>query len=691
MATSGALSTTNQYIKYKITVTQNSQSLANNTSNVTVSVRFYRTNDYQPGTYGTGTIYCRIDGTTYSAAVSSDQVINNSGIVLFSRTMNVAHKADGTKTLEVVAWINHSQFSSGEQGYWQTLTQIKRKSTLTVSAGTLGAAQTLTINRQSSDFYHRIKYTCGSASANIAPSGSDKITDASVSWTPPLSLASQSPNSAAVSVKLTLYTYAADGTELGTNETTVNYSIPASVAPSISLAIADAAGYVGSYGGYIQSRSRVFVSLVALGAYGSTIRSYKTTVDGRTYTDAEFESTALSSSGTLTISATVTDSRGRTATKTQNITVVPYAPPKVTAISAHRSNADGSPNATGDYLLVSFKAEGVNVGNANNIAYSLGYKKTSASSYTTVNLSTYANNFAVTSGEYVIAADAASSYDIMLTAADDFATATRSTSGGTASVLYSKFRGGLGWAFGKVAEIANAFESAWDAYFRKDVHVDGLIYDQYGLPVRNGMSAYQTAAEGMIDPNTTTEELILTSHENGPMGAGTFYYIKTVFYGGKSATAYRAQYGMPYNKNGSLLFRRYDSNGWSAWRRCFNADELADYIVEQGTDGIWNYRKWNSGIAECWGGTSLSFSGNAVWVDGWYYATSAAVDFPSGLFTAAPILNWNKSSYSSLEVVTIGGGSLTATTTPTFRIARPSQYTSAASRLMQFRAVGRWK
>lgn len=26
-----------------------------------------------------------------------------------------------------------------------------------------------------------------------------------------------------------------------------------------------------------------------------------------------------------------------------------------------------------------------------------------------------------------------------------------------------------------------------------------------------------------------------------------------------------------------------------------------DYIVEQGVNGIWNYRKWNSGIIECWG------------------------------------------------------------------------------------------
>lgn len=30
-------------------------------------------------------------------------------------------------------------------------------------------------------------------------------------------------------------------------------------------------------------------------------------------------------------------------------------------------------------------------------------------------------------------------------------------------------------------------------------------------------------------------------------------------------------------------------------------DTIADYIVETGTSGIWTYRKWNSGIAECWG------------------------------------------------------------------------------------------
>lgn len=34
---------------------------------------------------------------------------------------------------------------------------------------------------------------------------------------------------------------------------------------------------------------------------------------------------------------------------------------------------------------------------------------------------------------------------------------------------------------------------------------------------------------------------------------------------------------------------------------CYRLNLIADYVVERGTSGIWTYRKWNSGIAECWG------------------------------------------------------------------------------------------
>ena len=34
---------------------------------------------------------------------------------------------------------------------------------------------------------------------------------------------------------------------------------------------------------------------------------------------------------------------------------------------------------------------------------------------------------------------------------------------------------------------------------------------------------------------------------------------------------------------------------------------LADYIIKQGTSGIWTYRKWNSGILECWSCATHTF------------------------------------------------------------------------------------
>ena len=39
-------------------------------------------------------------------------------------------------------------------------------------------------------------------------------------------------------------------------------------------------------------------------------------------------------------------------------------------------------------------------------------------------------------------------------------------------------------------------------------------------------------------------------------------------------------------------------------------DLAADYIVSQGTSGIWTYRKWVSGVAECWLESELTLTGS---------------------------------------------------------------------------------
>ena len=98
MGTSSTFSTSNTHVKYNITVNQNSQNVSNNCSNVSVYVRFWRDNSGYT-TYGSGTCYCKINGTTYSATVSPSQKITDSGINLFSKTLDIYHNNDGTKNL----------------------------------------------------------------------------------------------------------------------------------------------------------------------------------------------------------------------------------------------------------------------------------------------------------------------------------------------------------------------------------------------------------------------------------------------------------------------------------------------------------------------------------------------------------------------------------------------------------------
>lgn len=66
----------------------------------------------------------------------------------------------------------------------------------------------------------------------------------------------------------------------------------------------------------------------------------------------------------------------------------------------------------------------------------------------------------------------------------------------------------------------------------------------------------------------------------------------------------------------------------------------ADYIVSQGSSSVWVWRKWASGISECWGTLSTahqSGSGTTTFHTGVSTSYSQrTASWPSGLFNAAP-------------------------------------------------------
>ena len=131
MPTSQNFDTSNKYIKYKIEVTVNSQSIENNTSNITVKVWFFRTNQGYT-TFGSGTCYCSINGTSYSQAVTSSQKITSSPIALFTKTVNIGHNNDGSKSIWVSAYISHNApLTSSDQGFNAGLQKIPRAAVFT--------------------------------------------------------------------------------------------------------------------------------------------------------------------------------------------------------------------------------------------------------------------------------------------------------------------------------------------------------------------------------------------------------------------------------------------------------------------------------------------------------------------------------------------------------------------------------
>lgn len=115
----------------------------------------------------------------------------------------------------------------------------------------------------------------------------------------------------------------------------------------------------------------------------------------------------------------------------------------------------------------------------------------------------------------------------------------------------------------------------------------------------------------------------------------------------------------------------------------------ADYIVEQGTSGIWTYRKWKSGIAECWGTytASIAVTNSSASYGGYRSGLITATAFPF-TFASTPSIT-----------ATIGRGATGAwvsnvadsnTTNVKFYLAAGASL-SAASRVVHIHAIGTWE
>ena len=112
---------------------------------------------------------------------------------------------------------------------------------------------------------------------------------------------------------------------------------------------------------YIKGKTQAKVDLASgQGKYGASITSYKVSIGTQSGTPPQ-TSPYFTTPGDVTITGTVTDSRGFSRTYTETITVIDYGPPKVVAVSgessviAARCNSSGVLDNNGTYLKIKAK------------------------------------------------------------------------------------------------------------------------------------------------------------------------------------------------------------------------------------------------------------------------------------------------------------------------------------------------
>lgn len=609
MALSGTVKTNadsnGRYYQLSWTATQ---STANNTSTISWTLS---AQGYSGGWLAERTLYVTIDGATVYN--KSDRVERKVGTIK-TGTKTITHNSNGSRsfTITLGAAVYGTSVNCKGSGTF-ALNTIGRASTLNVSGGTLGVAQTITADRKVSSFTHTLTWECGSYSGTIAT----KSTATSWSFTPPLELANTATQlfPAGVYFKLTTYN---GSTVVGTSDQTVVMKIPTSIKPTCTVNITDPTGYSATYGGYVQGKSKMQVTVSANPAYSSPITSYSIIANGNTYSDNPATTGVITASGTNTIIGKATDKRNRTGSATTTINVLAYSSPKIT-FTMYRCDQDGIENMTGSYCKVSYKAVITSLSNKNSKSIKLRYKKTSDTTYTfrTINMESYTQE-----GSEIFSAEDGSSYNVQMQAIDSFETSTTTAELSTGFSIMHIAASGKGLAIGKISQ-ADEFEVGMDAKFYSGAHFNkGFTED---IPNIANSDCNTIVASGHYYAYTDTA--------NKPDNKNGWLTVKAY----QDGSYWCHQEFITYD--GHRYFRHKSSGTWGNWERLD-----VDYVSETGETKLgWNYRKWANGTIELWDEKLLtdfaitsrfyrSASGTNVPADLWYYG-DASVNFDSGLLT----------------------------------------------------------
>ena len=618
----------------------NSQSVEDNTSNITVTAFLVsKGSSYTINSSYQKTVKLIINGTTYSSTISNGSLSGNQKRQVATKTVNIAHNSDGTKSITLSASINLNATLSGTEintvyapasgSQSVTLDSIARATTPTTS-GTWNVGNSVTIStpRASSAFTHTLQYSLDNSSwTNIATS-----VGTSTTWTLPSALATAKPSATSGTVYIRCITYNGSA-NIGNKTISKTYSITSSYAAP-SVAITASQTNTASISQYIRGRSSVTLKATATLKYSATATKYVFVYGGVSKT---VTTTAATASVTFTLpanaaasyaySVTVTDSRGFTASNNSTVSTVAYSVPVISSLDAVRGDYNSgtfTENSKGKSLRIVVAGTITSLSNANKKNYKIEYRLSNATAYTTLIDTKAASSYTVSVTEYTSAIFSENaSYVIRFTLSDSFDSISQIMDIPSQKVLMNFSANGKAMAIGGIASVDDALEIMLESY------VTGGIKP---MQIANGTDFDEIIKAGLYVGNASSG-----SYVNCPIDTGTF--ILDVFPGGAdgqrfqrlsycSKTAYRA------------YIRTYYQSGWGEW---FPVEGFTSYS----TTGYAGQIRHANGFMIQWGRVSIAPDTANV-------TKSVIVNYPVP-FTHAPITHAHPHT-SAPTVVTVSAG-----------------------------------
>lgn len=489
--------TSNKYITAKVNWSS-TPDIVKNQSTVTATLMYSKSSSSNAATYGTGEFALSINGVSTSTEKRITLNPDNSWVTIGSATVVVPHNADGSRSVQIVATggIPGLSFSSTSCSATVILDKIARASTPTfsVSAFTIGSSLGITLKPADSTFRHTVTYSWGPLSGTIGTN----ITS-SVTWTTPMDFCNYIPNGTQGTLYITAETFTSGGVSLGKVTKTVPGNVPASVVPTISaVTLSDSGSSVpATWGVYVKGKSVLHAKISAAGSYGSRIVGYSISALGVTVASNDVDIGTITSSGSVNVNITVTDSRGRTANTTRTINVEDYAEPVVEHFSVERANNMGDPVDNGTYAKIKLIASGSAVSNKNTVTAKIYHMRSDVSTWSLARTISIAYSY----DDIVMIANMVSSrsYAIKVEVSDAFSTSTAEAKLNAEGAVIGWLTGGIGVSFGKAAEEAYKADFDWQIHGRKgaifdadvdvtgDVRVSGAIHGEAGSLTRNGL------------------------------------------------------------------------------------------------------------------------------------------------------------------------------------------------------------